>query len=73
MLSFYEWLHTQKDRPDTAGLMANDAINDPDFPRGAAEQADVIDYLQSKNAASGVLRVSRYLWETWEYEVREVA
>ncbi len=60
--SFYEWLISQKERPDLVGDLAQDIYNDKNFPKDIIHFEEIKNYLESEGGFSGVIDAIKIGW-----------
>lgn len=67
--SFYEWLILFKDVDRPVGDLAQDALQDPDFPKHGSFE-EIFDHLQSRRASRDALETFRGAYTYYKLDVR---
>ena len=63
-MTFLQWLHDQRGRPDRVGDFARDWVMDRERPR-APRLVEMVAYLEDHGACEAALRASIAAWREW--------
>lgn len=62
---FVNWLFGQKNKGDELAMIAQKYIEDHNFPTGAKQFGEIVDYLQTTKASKSELEVIHEAWNQY--------